>query len=166
VRLLQPSLRTSGRDADEPLHDRYITPEMKDWVRVLKINDDLIVPTTVRDNQTHMFIIDTGAYRCVVDTKVAGGVTKVSKTATIVEGISGKVKDVQRGNTVFVQFGNMRARLDDAVLVDTSRFSKADQFEIGGFVGFSALRFTVMQIDYRDGLVHFSYDRSQGFDQH
>ena len=37
-------------------------------------------------------------------------------------------------------------------------------FEIGGFVGFAALRFVTMQINYRDGLVHFAYDREQGFD--
>jgi tetratricopeptide (TPR) repeat protein len=162
----EATLKTSGRGGSEELHDRYIAPEMKDWVRVLKINDDLIIPTTIRDNHTHMFIIDTGAYSCIIDTGVASGVTKVSKTDTIVEGVSGKVKEVRRGDSVFVQFGNLKARLDDATLVDTSRFSKADRLEIGGFVGFSALRFTTMQIDYRDGLVHFSYDRRQGFDQY
>lgn len=73
---------------------------------------------------------------------------------------------MRRGDSVFVQFGNLKARLDDATLLDTSRFSKADHLEIGGFVGFTALRFTTMQIDYRDGLVHFSYDRRQGFDQY
>lgn len=160
------ALNASGIESDKELHDRYIAPDMKDWVRVLRINHDLIVPTTVRDNRTHMFIIDTGAYSCIVDTSIASNVTGVSKTDTIVEGISGKVKDVRRGNIVIVQFGNLKAPLDDVTLVDTSKFSKSDRLEIGGFVGFSALRFTIMQIDYRDGLVHFSYDRNLGFDQH
>jgi hypothetical protein len=111
-----------------------------------------------------MFILDTGAFANIVDTNVASGVTKVSKTDGIVEGISGRVKEVRRGNTVVVQFGNLKARLDDVTLLDTSRFSRSMNFEIGGFVGFAALRFVTMQIDYRDGLVHFAYDRQQGFD--
>jgi tetratricopeptide (TPR) repeat protein len=151
-------------DAIQPLHDRYISPEMKDWVRVLRFDHNLVVPTTISDKETHMFILDTGAFSNIVDTNVANGVTKVSKTDAIVEGISGRVKEVRRGNTVVVQFGNLKARLDDVTLLDTSRFSRSMNFEIGGFVGFAALRFVAMQIDYRDGLVHFAYDRDQGFD--
>ena len=163
--------RLATEEADQEgsgsaLHDRYIAPEMKGWVRVLRINHDLLVPTTVRDNQQHLFILDTGAYSNIVDIGVAAGVTKVSGSDTIIEGVSGKVADVRRGNTVMVQFGNMKARLDDAILVSTSKFSRADQIEIGGFVGFDALQFIDLQIDYRDNLVHFSYDRMLGFDQH
>jgi hypothetical protein len=151
-------------DAIQPLHDRYISPDMKDWVRVLRFDHNLVVPTAVSGKETHMFILDTGAFANIVDTNVASGVTKVSKTDGIVEGISGRVKEVRRGNTVVVQFGNLKARLDDVTLLDTSRFSRSMNFEIGGFVGFAALRFVTMQIDYRDGLVHFAYDRQQGFD--
>ena len=44
------------------------------------------------------------------------------------------------------------------IAFDKSAISRSVGVEVSGFLGYSALAFMQMDIDYRDGLVNFTYD--------
>src|SRR5208337_3158608 len=41
--------------------DRYIAPEMANWIKVLHIGHQLLVPTSVNDSKPMLFLLDTGS---------------------------------------------------------------------------------------------------------
>jgi len=155
----------SDRDISEDSspHDAYIAPEMKDWTTVLRFHHDLLVPVGLGDTKTHWFILDTGAFATSLSPEAARAVTKLSHDPDLqIKGLSGKVQNVLRARNVEVTFGGVRQKLEDAVVLNLDKESHAEGFEVSGFLGFGTLQFLTIQIDYRDGLVHFKYDPKHG----
>jgi predicted aspartyl protease len=161
---------TSSNDASSPakpspkLHDRYIAPEMKDWTKVYRIGHNLLIPTSLNGSGFKTFILDTGAFSTTITPDVARAVTKVhSDDNIIVKGISGKVNKVYSADEITFRFANISQKVRDVVAFDTPQVSKNLDMEVSGFIGITALGQTTMSIDYRDGLVKFSYDANRGF---
>jgi len=139
--------------------DRYIAPEMAQWARIYRIGHDLLMPTRVNDSKSMLFILDTGAFSNMMSERAARAVTKVSSDdATKVKGLSGEVNKVYSADKATLQFANIRQPNQDMVTIDLSQINKNLGIEVSGFLGFSTFRQLEMQIDYRDGLVHFIYD--------
>jgi hypothetical protein len=57
----------------------------------------------------------------------------------------------------------MEQKVTDAVAFENSAISKGAGLEVSGFLGATTLSQLTIAIDYRDGLVHFSYDPNRGY---
>jgi predicted aspartyl protease/Tfp pilus assembly protein PilF len=145
-------------------YDRYVAPEMKDWVHVFRIGHNLLLPASLNDGPPKLFIVDTGAFSTTVSPEVAREVTKVhSQDNLTVRGISGKVDKVYTADNITFKFANVSQKVEDVVAFSTSTVSKNLNTEVAGFIGITALGQMTISIDYRDGLMKFAYDANRGF---
>jgi hypothetical protein len=152
----------SGQERTPHFRDRYISPEMKSYTPIFRINHMLLVPTKLNDSVTKLFLIDTGAFNNIISPDAAREVTKVSEDPRMhVKGLSGSVKNVYTGDELTLSFGNLRQRNQDIVAIDMKGISDGAGTEVSGTLGFAMLRFLDLKIDYRDGLISFSYDPKQ-----
>jgi predicted aspartyl protease len=146
------------------LHDRYVAPEMKNWYGVYRVGHELLLPVSVNQTPARLFILDTGAFTTSVSDTAARAVTKVHNDDTLnVHGISGKVDKVYSADKIDFRFAGLEQKVTDAVAFDNSSISKNTGLEISGFLGATTLSQLTITIDYRDGLVHFSYDPNHGY---
>jgi hypothetical protein len=94
-----------------------------------------------------------------ISPSAAEEVTKVRRDPNmIVSGISGTIDDVYSANKTVLRFGHFSEKNQQTIGFDTTQLSDSAETEISGFLGFSTLRMFDIKIDYRDGLVDFSYD--------
>lgn len=157
-----PPAHSSTQDSEA--HDRYVAPEMKDWMKIYHSGHLLIIPGVLNKKSTNLFVIDTGAMITNISPQAAGAVTKVSSDDTMtIRGISGFVKKVYRARDIAVRFGNLEQKIDGAVVFDTSALSSNAGTEISGLLGLDTLRVLVVSIDYRDGLMKFDYSEDRGY---
>jgi hypothetical protein len=75
-----------------------------------------------------------------------------------VKGLSGNVKDVYSASKATIQFSHFRQERTDLIAFDLTHLSDWLETELSGVLGFAMLRMLDMKIDYRDGLVNFTYD--------
>jgi len=142
--------------------DRYIAPEMQSYTRVYRFGHSLLVPTLVGNgSSTKLFLLDTGAFDNIITPEAAGEVTRVRGDHTTVKGLGGSVKKVYRADKALLRFGHLQQHDQDLVAFDLSHVSDETGTEISGMLGFVMLRLLDIKIDYRDGLVDFSYDPTQ-----
>ena len=153
-------------DDNSDFEDRYVAPEMQDYTSVFRFGHMLLVPTGLNESkrklsesERKLFLLDTGANHSYISPEAAREVTGVHEDPdTIVQGLNGKVKNVFRADKVTLSFGPYKHETQDVVSFDLSRISQDAGTEISGTLGFSLLRMLKITIDYRDGLVDFSYD--------
>ncbi len=142
--------------------DRYIAPEMKSWTPVFRFGHQLLIATEVNDSKPMLFLIDTGAWTNFLSTRAAREVTKINSDSNMhVKGISGSVADVYRADRATLRFSHINQKAWDVVAFDLSNLSRNTGTEVSGILGFQLLGRLQVKIDYRDGLVDFSYDPSQ-----
>ena len=138
--------------------DRYISPEMKSYTQVYRFGHNLLVPTLIGDASVKLFVLDTGSASNLISPSAASEVTKVhGDPSMIIKGLSGSVKDVYRADKAVIQFGHLRQENQDLVAVDLTNVSEGIGTEASGILGFAMLHFLDIKIDYRDGLIDFSY---------
>jgi hypothetical protein len=132
---------------------------MKSFSPVYRFGHYLLIPTLIGDAPPNVFLIDTGSFANMISPAAAEEVTKVhSNPNMVVKGISGSVKNVYRADKAILQFGHLRQENQDLVAFDMTYFSDHAGTEMSGILGFATLRMLDIKIDYRDGLVNFSYD--------
>jgi tetratricopeptide (TPR) repeat protein len=154
----QAGLQTS-ENAHHALHDRYVPPEMKDFAPILLFGHNMVIPTLVNKKGPNLFIVDSGAWDSMVDSTLAKTLTKLSLDQdTEIRGLSGKVEKVYRTRNVTLQFSHFQQKRDDLVAFDLTGLSDNVETEVGGLLGFTLLSMLDMKIDYRDGLVNFTFD--------
>jgi len=154
----------AAKPAPSVPRDRYIAPEMKDWVPVYRIGHSLLLPASLNKTEEKMFILDTGAFSTTISPDVAREVTKVHANDSMkVRGLSGAVDKVYTADTITFQFANISQKVEDVVAFDTSSLSKNLNMEVSGLIGYTALAHLTINIDYRDGLMKFAYDPNRGF---
>lgn len=143
------------------LHDRYVPPEMRDYAKIFLIGHALLIPTSVNSFPTKLFLIDTGSFDNTLSVVAAKEVTKISNSDTQVKGLSGDVKSVYRASKATIAFSHFKQEREDLITFDLTRFSDSVGTEVSGILGFAMLRFLDIKIDYRDGLVNFTYDKNR-----
>ena len=162
IRLSQLPPRPADSPAGDKLSDykdRYVAPEMKQYTGVFRFGHMLLVQTKLNDLPGKLFLLDTGAFNNTISPAAARQVTSVSSDInTTVKGVNGAVKNVFRADDLTFQFGHLRQRNLDVVAFDTKSISDSIGVEVSGTLGFAMLRLLDIKIDYRDGLVDFSYD--------
>jgi len=139
--------------------DRYIAPEMKSYTQVLRFGHMLLVPTAIGEVPGKLFLLDSGAFTNSITPAAAREVTKIHGDPRVtVKGLSGTVKSVYSADRAVLQFGHLREENQDLIAFDLTHMSDHTGTEISGILGFTLLRLLDVKIDYRDGLVDFSYN--------
>jgi len=159
----QPAAALVSRNSTGPQpHDRYVAPEMKSYTPVYRFGHLLLLWTQVGKVPPKLFLLDSGAFGNTISPAAAREVTKVyGDSDTTIKGLSGKVNDVFRANSVTLTFGHLRQENQDIVSFDTTALSDSAGAEISGTLGFALLRMLDVKIDYRDGLVDFQFDANK-----
>lgn len=178
-----PVLRTSGGERDDAdtaakaqaqdaaaaanvngLHDRYVAPEMKDYLPVYRVGHMLVQPASLGNNKLKLFLLDTGAMTTTISPEAAREVTKIrSEDFFKVKGLSGDVNKVFLADEVTFHFAHLYQKVNGVMAYDISHISKNANMEISGFIGANTLNQLTIHIDYRDGLVKFDYDPKRGY---
>jgi predicted aspartyl protease len=139
--------------------DAYISPAMTNYSRIFRFGHLLLIPTRIGDASPKLFLIDTGANKDNIDPAAAREVTKVHGDSPVfIKGLSGSVKKVYRADVAVLTFGNLKQENQDIVSFDMTPLSEDIGTQISGILGFNTLYLLDIKIDYRDGLVYFSYD--------
>ena len=143
------------------LHDRYVPPEMKDYTKIFLIGHALLIPTSVNSFPPKLFLIDTGSFDNTLSVAAAKEVTKISNSSTMVKGLSGNVKNVYTASKATLVFSHFKREDQDLTTFDLTHLSDSVGTEVSGVLGFAMLRMLDIKIDYRDGLVDFTYDKNR-----
>jgi tetratricopeptide (TPR) repeat protein len=150
--------KSQAHSSNARFHDPYIAPEMKSFTKVYRFGHELLVPTSLGDSTTKLFLIDTGALTNQITPRAAREVTKVhGDSDTTVRGLSGSVNKVYSADKAILQFGHLRQENQDLLTFDLNSVSESTGTEISGTLGFAMLNLLDIKIDYRDGLVDFEY---------
>ena len=138
--------------------DRYLAPEMHAYVQIFRIGHMLLVPTTIDEKSSKLFLLDTGAFDNTITPAAAREVTKIHRAPRIdVRGLNGDVKKVYVADQVTLDFGHLRQTVPNIVSIDMSRTSRQVGTEISGTLGMAMLNLLRVRIDYRDALADFNY---------
>ncbi|HEY3928786.1 MAG TPA: aspartyl protease family protein [Candidatus Koribacter sp.] len=151
-----PPLLDANKDSTGN-YDRYIAPEMKDYLPVLRVGAHILVPTSVDDRPNRVFLLDTGAFDTQVDTKYVDPSKLTALVDIPIRGISGQVKDVLLASNVRIHFGPFVQDNFRMIALNMDKFSEGDGLGIKGILGFPLLSEFRLTFDYRDGLVNFDY---------
>ncbi len=155
-----------GQDASAkstvPVHhgprDPYIAPEMKSYTQVYRFGHLLLIPTRIGDSAPRLFALDTGSTRNLMSLEAGRESTKVRNDPNMhVQGLSGSVAKVYSADKAVLQFGHLQQENQDVTTFDLSRLSDNAGTEISGVLGFDTLHLLEIRIDYRDGIVDFTY---------
>jgi pentatricopeptide repeat protein len=157
----QPSADSAtGKESREAprYEDRYIAPEMHSYTQIFRFGHMLLVPTTINENSSKLFLVDTGAFDNTIAPAAAREVTKVHRAPRVdVRGVNGEAKKVYVADHVMVDFGHVRQQVPNMVAIDMSRVSRRAGTEISGTLGMAMLSLLKVRLDYRDALADFQY---------
>jgi predicted aspartyl protease len=149
---------------DETRHDAIVPPSEKDWLHVIRIGHELLLPASINGGPIHYMIADTGASLTSLSLAFAKESGKAHTEESVqVTGISGKVKKTFSIEGAHLQFGNMRLPPGSFYAFDITGVSHDAGTEVSGFVGLDTLSRVSMTIDYRDNLLDFKYDQKKDF---
>jgi hypothetical protein len=135
---------------------------MKDYSGVYRVGHMLLIPTSLNGKPPKNFLIDTGAFDNTIDTGAAKEVTKVrGDDYDRVKGLSGKVNNVYTADKVKIRFSRFEQDRNDLISFDLTNISNHAGTEVSGTLGFAMLKMLDIKIDYRDGMVNFTYDKNR-----
>ncbi len=135
---------------------------MKNFTPIFRFGHLLLIRASINNGPPGLMVLDTGNFSMSISRAAARGVTHAySDSADELEGLSGRVEKLATGGKIDVRFGHAEAAIRDILIMDHSAMSQSIGTEISGFLGYPALRSLVFQIDYRDGLVNFIYDKNK-----
>lgn len=148
----------SGDSVEEPVHDRYVAPEMKDWEPIFRVGHDLLLRVSIGEAKNRLFIVDTGAESTLISPDAARSVTKVKGDSEVrIRGISGEVEKVFQTGKFKIHFANLVLPVEAMTAIDTTHISHNAGVEVSGFMGATVLNLLTVHIDYRDNLMKFDY---------
>ena len=157
-----PASLESSAAGKSAWHDPYLSPEMKDYSGVYRVGHMLLIPTSLNGKPPKNFLIDTGAFDNTIDTSAAREVTKVhGDDDDVVKGLNGKVAKLYTADKVKIRFSRFEQDRNDLIAFDLSNISNNVETEVSGTLGFAMLRMLDIKIDYRDGVVNFTYDKNR-----
>lgn len=140
------------------LRDRYIAPEMKSYTEIFRFDHMLLIPVSVNEHPYKLFLIDTGSFDNTITPDAARETTKIYSDSNLrVTGLSGQVKHVYMAEDVSLVFAHFKQK-KTIVAFDLKTVSDSAGTEVSGTLGFGMLYMLDIKIDYRDGLVDFTYE--------
>ncbi len=155
---------TAAPAAPPGLTDRYIAPEMKDWVQIYRIGHFLITPGSLHLPDVKLFIVDTGAWSTTVAPEAAREVTKVDLNTNMrISGLSGEVAKPYVAEVLDIKFGGISKHELGVPAFSMDMQNASTGMDIAGMLGADILDELTIHIDYRDGLMKFEYDPKRGY---
>jgi tetratricopeptide (TPR) repeat protein len=146
---------------DVQRHDRYIAPNMKEYTPIFHFGHMLLIPTQVNNSAPMLFAMDTGSWDNTITPDAAQQVTKIVRdTDARVRGLSGDVKNVYVADKADLKFAHFKQDRQDLITFSLDGISNSLGTEVSGLLGFRMLYMLDIKIDYRDGLVDFTYNES------
>jgi tetratricopeptide (TPR) repeat protein len=152
-----PALPADYRD-EEGVSDRYIAPEMNGYVPVLHIGPHIFVVTSIDQQPSGLFFLDTGAFDSQVDSDYVPKDKLTAAPNLTVRGLSGRVTEVYYANQVRIQFGRFVQENFRIIAISMQKLSQSEGIGLTGILGFPLLSQFRLSVDYRDGLVNFDYN--------
>jgi tetratricopeptide (TPR) repeat protein len=154
----QQTALESGPAQESRRHDRYFAPEMKGYTPIFRFGHMLLIPTAVNNSPDMLFAMDTGAFDNTITPGAAKQVTKINRDENFrVKGLSGEVKDVYVADKANLRFAHLKQDRQGLVTFSLDGISRSLGTEVSGTLGFRMLILLDIKIDYRDGLVNFTY---------
>jgi hypothetical protein len=144
--------------------DRYVAPEMKDWIPIFRAQHLLLLPTLINNAPMKLFMMDTGSAMSFMSPAAAKEVGQVSdfQNAQMI-GVNGVARKVPAVGNVSMTFAMIKQTKRNMLILDTGMMTRTAGAEISGVIGFPILRELVISIDYRDNLIHVVYDPKKGY---
>ncbi len=162
---LETSSDTSAKTEAPVFHDPYNGPEVKDFFPVFQSGSKLLVEADLNKTPNNLMFLDTGSdstlFNAVVSPRFVRTVLDNSYSKSI-KGVSGAVEHVYTTSFVTMRFSNVQQELQGSFAIDMTSVCRSVDMEVSGLIGASALYQMVIDLDYRDGLARFTYDRKHG----
>jgi len=165
-KLTQPD--NSGQSADEVAvsedemsqpQNRYVAPEMQHWLRMLRIDNMLLVPVKLDHGPLHYFVADTGSTQTTLSVTLARETHReYMETGTHFFGIAGDVNKVYRVDDAVLHFGAFQLPPASYDAFDLSLLLQRTGLTVSGLLGLPTLARLTISIDYRDNLMQLQYD--------
>ncbi len=154
---------TTAHPASVHYTDRYIAPEMQTWSPFARFGHQILINGQLKDGKPRLFLVDSGSSVTILSVPAAKSVGKVHSDSTnSLTGLNGKVKQIYTAGHIDVMFANLRDPLSNVFVMNLDDLSKGDGIEISGILGLQTLAVLTVDIDYRDGLIHLSFDPMHG----
>jgi hypothetical protein len=139
--------------------ERYIAPEMKDYIPVYRADTDLFLTVMVNKKYPMLFLINTAMGSSALSAEASHEVADGHMDSKYeVRNTSGKVDTRFSGGDVNLAFAGLTKDITHIGSFDTARFTMDAGMDISGFLGNETLRDVTIHFDYRDGLVKLDFD--------
>ena len=151
------------QEDDRPV-DATVPAEMKDWLPVVRVGHQILLPSRLNKGPLHYVIADTGASSTTFSTALAAEVGKLQEDSTArFEGISGEVKKVYKVSRASLIFGTLALPPQDYPAFDITSISHDSGMEVSGLLGLPTLSRLTISIDYRDNLIQMKFDKAMDY---
>ena len=128
------------------------------FFRAMRFGNHLTIPTSINGQAGRLFLIDSGSSINVIDTSVAETSTKLYRDGTtVLTGIQGRVKKVDRASRVTLVFAGFKQENPDLLATSLEKLGDSMGVGIAGVLGMPVLSHLKFTIDYRDGAVRFEF---------
>jgi tetratricopeptide (TPR) repeat protein len=155
----QDSVAIGSGDPDaQNFHDRYTAPEMSRWIEMYHFGNAILIPAQVNSSPPALFEVATSSKYNVLSPEFARERVSLKRDfrSAHLEGINGKISSESSGK-VKVALADLHFKAIRVISFDDTRSSDSAETEIAGYLGFDLLRNLHFTIDYRDGLIHFTF---------
>jgi Aspartyl protease len=122
----------------------------------------LFLKGTVDQDREGYFLLDTGASYNAIARNVARRMNIAEVFSPRIPLVGGTEEiDAPLVGGVQVRFGAQELAMGQVVAIDFSTASRFHQLEVAGLLGYPALRDSVLQVSYRDGLVRMDFRQAR-----
>lgn len=151
---------------DETPHDAIVPPTETEWLHVVRVAHELLLPANLNGGPLHYMMMDTGADLTNLSLNFAkeGGKLHIADEVEF-SGVSGKVKKSYALDRARLRFGNAILPPESFYAFDITSVSHNAGTEISGFVGLETLSRLTITIDYRDNLMQLKYNPGKDLDR-
>ncbi len=148
----------SAEKPDEPVD--WKDPLPPGFHKIYRFGDHLAVPTLINEKRAALFLIDSGSMLNLIDTEIAGEVTKVSADSGMrVKGIQGKVDRTSRAGRISLLFAGFRQDNPELLAISLEKMGDSMGVRLAGILGMPVLWNLAATIDYCRGAVRLEYNK-------
>jgi predicted aspartyl protease len=124
-------------------------------------NPLILVPVYVDGKGPYEFILDTGAYRCLLSPELSASIGIRPESQQRATGAGGAIK-ISSAHVTSLAVGTARQEnLEVAITDELSRFGEAVQSKVDGVLGSNFLKDFRVTVDYRRGVVRLARPSAQ-----
>ena len=150
---------TTIADSEYQPLDRYIAPEMQNWLHILRVGHMLLLPARLDQGPMHYVIADTGSSQTTLSLSLA---TESHRAYVDPDnhfwGISGDIQQVYRVDHATLRFGAFQLPPASYNAFDLGNILHYTGLEVSGLIGLPTLSRMTISIDYRDNLMQLTYN--------